>query len=215
MTINSAQIRAGRGLLNWTAKELASRVGIKPSSMSAIENGQSNGAVSTLEAIEQELTIGGVEFVSNGVSLRDVIMYRLDGIEGFQAMMDDVYKAAQTDSDICVFNGSPDLFTKWLGKDFYGAHKKRMQKLATKYTLRIMIDEGNHNLIANGIAEYRWTPDDLFGDKVFYIYGDTVSFISFLDDDVRIQIIVQQETAETMRSLFNIAWSYAAREITP
>lgn len=213
MSINAAQIRAGRGLLNWTAKELAEKIGITPSSMSAIENGQSRGTTQTIESIEKTLVMGGVEFTQNGVNLRDVIIYRLQGADGFRKMMDDVFGAAQQGGDICVFNGSPDLFLKWLGADFYAAHRTRMMALNTGYKLRAMIDEGNLNLIGKGIAHYRWTPDHLFGEKVFYIYGATVAFIGFTDDDVNIQVIVQKETADTMRGLFNIAWQYAAKEV--
>lgn len=213
MAITPAQIRAARALLNWTAGDLTKRSGVAQSTLSMIENGQSEGMKKTLSAIESALIKGGVEFTANGVGMRDVIIYRLEGVEGFQKMMDEVYAAAQDGSDICVFNGSPDLFIQWLGSDFYTAHKERMAALDTGYTVRAMIDEGNHNLIGKGIAEYRWTPTHLFGEKVFYIYGDTVSFIGFSDDKVSIQVIIQQETAETMRSLFNIAWQYAAQEI--
>lgn len=213
MAITPAQIRAGRALLNWTAGDLTKRSGVAQSTLSMIENGQSEGMKKTLSSIENALTAGGVEFTQNGVALRDVIIYRLDGAEGFQKMMDEVYAAAQGGSDICLFNGSPDLFIKWLGQDFYDMHRERMKAIKEPFSLRIITAKGDQNLIARSFAKYRWTDQALFGEKVFYVYSGTVCFLDFKDDVLRIQVIVQNEMAETMRGLFNIAWLYATEEI--
>lgn len=213
MTISPAQIRAARGLLNWTSKTLAEKVGVKPSSMSLIENSLSKGSTHTMELIEKVFCMAGIEFTPNGVTQRDVLMYRLDGTEGFRKMMEDVYHAAQDASDICIFGGSPDTFIKWLGDDFYAGHKKRMQEVVAPYKVRVIIGEGNYNLIGKGFADYRWSPSKLFGDKVLYVFGDSVAFIGFENATVEIQVINQKETAAIMRNLFNIVWDYAAKEI--
>ena len=67
------QIRAARGLLNWTAQELAEKVGVHRNIISNIEAGRYAGDAETLAAIRRMLEGAGVEFTNGrwpGVRLR-------------------------------------------------------------------------------------------------------------------------------------------------
>jgi transcriptional regulator with XRE-family HTH domain len=67
------QIRAARGLLNWTVQELAEKVGIHRNIISNIEAGRYAGDAETLAAIRRMLEGAGVEFTNGrwpGVRLR-------------------------------------------------------------------------------------------------------------------------------------------------
>jgi transcriptional regulator with XRE-family HTH domain len=67
------QIRAARGLLNWTAQELAEKVGVHRNIISNIEAGRYAGDAETLAAIRRVLEGAGVEFTNGrwpGVRLR-------------------------------------------------------------------------------------------------------------------------------------------------
>lgn len=67
------QIRAARGLLNWTVQELAEKVGVHRNVISNIEAGRYAGDAETLAAIRRVLEGAGVEFTNGrwpGVRLR-------------------------------------------------------------------------------------------------------------------------------------------------
>ena len=71
--MTSAQIRAARGLLNWTVRELGKKASVHWNTVSAIELGKSGGRPETLKTIQKALERGGVEFTNGkrpGVRLR-------------------------------------------------------------------------------------------------------------------------------------------------
>ena len=71
--VTSAQIRAARGLLDWTVRDLAERAGVPRNTLSNIETGAYAGAPETLAAIRRVLERAGVEFTNGdapGVRLR-------------------------------------------------------------------------------------------------------------------------------------------------
>jgi transcriptional regulator with XRE-family HTH domain len=62
--ITSAQIRAARGLLNWSRKDLAERSGISFASMMRLESfdGVPSSNIKTLDALKKAFEEAGVEF---------------------------------------------------------------------------------------------------------------------------------------------------------
>jgi transcriptional regulator with XRE-family HTH domain len=76
--IASAQIRAARALLRWSAQDLADAAGVSMATIQRMEaiDGVPMGRVQTLVAVTGALEKGGVEFISRngggpGVRLRD------------------------------------------------------------------------------------------------------------------------------------------------
>jgi transcriptional regulator with XRE-family HTH domain len=73
--MTSAQMRAARGLVNWTVRDLAERSGVHRNTITNIETGKSGGDPDTLAAIRKALEKAGVIFVDEngdgpGVRLR-------------------------------------------------------------------------------------------------------------------------------------------------
>jgi transcriptional regulator with XRE-family HTH domain len=71
--ISTAQIRAARGLLKWTQPTLAHRAGLSTVSLGMIENDAVRPGQTSLDAIEQRLEQGGVDFLAEdgvGVGVR-------------------------------------------------------------------------------------------------------------------------------------------------
>jgi DNA-binding XRE family transcriptional regulator len=71
----AAQIRAARGMLNWTQAELAARAGLHVRTIERAERGEGMPRITvrTLEAITRALEAGGIEFLQHqglGVRLR-------------------------------------------------------------------------------------------------------------------------------------------------
>jgi transcriptional regulator with XRE-family HTH domain len=65
--ITSAQIRAARGLLNWSRKDLAERSGISFASMMRLESfdGVPSSNIKTLDALKKAFEEAGVEFIGS------------------------------------------------------------------------------------------------------------------------------------------------------
>jgi DNA-binding XRE family transcriptional regulator len=68
--INTAQIRAARGLLKWTQASLAHRAAISTVTLNMIENETVRPRDGTLASIQAALEAGGVQFLhENGVGV--------------------------------------------------------------------------------------------------------------------------------------------------
>jgi transcriptional regulator with XRE-family HTH domain len=62
--VTSAQVRAARGLLNWTVRELADKANVHRNTVTNIETGRYAGDPETLSAIQRALERAGVEFTN-------------------------------------------------------------------------------------------------------------------------------------------------------
>ena len=63
--IYAAQIRAARGLLNWSQGELAERAGVSKQSVTRIENGMADPRFSTMTALNEAIRGAGVEMAED------------------------------------------------------------------------------------------------------------------------------------------------------
>src|ERR1700744_533857 len=97
--ITAAQLRAARGLLDWTRNELAEAAKVSPETVKNIEHGVFRPQEQTAEAIVRAFAEHGVEFVENeGVRLRKDAVIKYEGEEGFRRFIDDVYETAKDSS---------------------------------------------------------------------------------------------------------------------
>jgi transcriptional regulator with XRE-family HTH domain len=60
--VTSAQIRAARGLLNWTVRDLADRSGVHRNTVTRVET-EATGPGHSIAAIRAALEAAGVEFI--------------------------------------------------------------------------------------------------------------------------------------------------------
>lgn len=70
--VTSAQIRAARGLLNWTVRELAERSGVHRNTVTRIET-EATAPGHSISAVQAALEAAGVEFIpenGGGVGVR-------------------------------------------------------------------------------------------------------------------------------------------------
>jgi len=61
--VTGAQIRAARGLLNWTVRELAQRSGVHRNTVTRIETDDTQSGYS-IETIKRAIEEAGVEFIT-------------------------------------------------------------------------------------------------------------------------------------------------------
>jgi predicted transcriptional regulator len=63
--IYAAQIRAARGLLNWSQGELAERAGVSKQSVTRVEAGTMDPRFSTMTALNEAIRSAGVEMAED------------------------------------------------------------------------------------------------------------------------------------------------------
>lgn len=219
--ITPAQLRAARGLLDWTRVDLAKAAGISPETIKNIEHGVFRPQEGTRSLIALAFRAHDVEFIENeGVIRRRDTVQRLEGPEGFRRLMDDVYEAAQHqsavvngDKPICLSNINDTLFMKYLG-DYLIHHAHRMNALKN-VKIHILIDKAPSLTIPGETAEqcyreYRQLPDQATSNVPFYVYGDKLAIIVF-DEEPAPQIVIISSAliARAYREQFNILWKTA------
>ncbi len=215
--ITTAQIRGARGILNWSQGDLSERTDISATSIGSIENGLTQPRESTLSVIQKAFEDAGIEFLGlEGIRFKTNYIQNLSGADGFSDFLDDVFQSAilngtkENPTKIYLSNVVHENWIKWMGKDKWNNHTKRMTEHKDIMDVRIIVKEGDANFPANSYAQYKWFPAELFNDKSFYAYHDKLAFINFFEDDVHITIIQQPAFAEGYRTLFDIAWDKVA-----
>ncbi len=211
MLISPNQIRAARGLLDWTVSYLAQKVGVGATTISAIETGRSAGSLEVISAIIYAFQSSGVEFTEEGgVRPRHNKISTYRGHDGFRAFFDDVYTIAKnTDSpDICVTNVKEEEFEHWLGA-YEPMHMQRMTALKD-VKLRVLMKERDLHLTSSAYCDYRWVPESQFADASLYIYGAKVAFIEFSERDVLVTVVDSQSVTECLRKMFELSWTAAS-----
>jgi len=212
--ITAAQLRAARGLLDWTRADLAKAANISPETVKNIEHGTFRPQEQTAEQIIRAFAAHDVKFTDNeGVQLVRDAVTRFEGIEGFKRFMDDVYDAARDpsaaiggDKQICVSSVDDRLFVKYLG-DYMSLHARRMDELKN-VKVRALVQEDDYFVIPNcNYPEYRSIPKQTYGSVPFYVYGDRFAVL-ILDGEENIQIVVilSAVVAKAYRDQFELLW---------
>ena len=212
MQVTAKQIKMARMLLDWSQAELADKSGVSRHSIIGLESEKAMLNQSNFQKILQSLESSGVEFTEgNGVRERSsLITYA--GQEGFKRFMDDVYEVAkEVGGEIRLFNARPANWVKWLGKDWYNNHSKRMQEVRKEngFDFRVTAERGDYSFIGGKFVEYRWVPDRLFNQESVYVYGNRLALMDFNEEEVKIFVLYKQEFADSFRAMFNHIWETA------
>lgn len=212
MSITTAQIRGARGLLDWSQAELSRRTGISTTSIGNIESGNTQARESTLSVIRTAFERGGIEFIgTEGVRLQTEFMQTYTGAAGLSDFMDHLYETSkQFGGEIVLFNAHPENWIRILGEEWMTMHSQRMLDLGNKISMRITSRMGETKFISKQFAEYRWFPENLLSERCLYVYGDNIAFVNFVEGDVSVIVLRQQDFAQAFRVLFNIAWDKVA-----
>jgi transcriptional regulator with XRE-family HTH domain len=208
MNIHVNQIRAARGLLGWSQKELAKRSGVSDVSIINYEKGKRTPHQNTLNRIIQAFELGGVDFTDDGgVRPRQSRIVTYEGREGFIRFFDDIHEVAKSyeNPDICVTNVREFLYDRWLG-DFEPIHNKRMTSIMDGSKIRALLKEGDKHLTSQDYSEYRWLKAEHFADTSLYLYGEKSAFIDFQDENVKVTVVEDKSVTDSLRKMFDIVW---------
>ena len=222
MIITAPQLRAARGLLDWTRADLAKAANISPETVKNIEHGTFRPQEGTADAIIRAFATHDVHFTENeGVQLKRDAIIRFEGDEGFKKFMDDVYDeekkpsaAIDGDKPVCVSSFDDREFDKHLG-EYYMLHAKRVVALGN-VKVRVLVQEGPFHCFpeekagTGGFREYRYNPQQVKGTVPFYVYGDKLAVMMFeKGKEPQIIVICSAPVAKTYREMFDVLWKVA------
>lgn len=218
--ITAAQLRAARGLVDWTRNELAKAANISPETVKNIEHGIFRPQEETAERIVRTFKAQGVEFTDNeGVRLYKDSVVRYEGVEGFKRFIDDVYEEAKQpysakggDKPMYISNVDDRLFGKYLG-EYFAHHVQRMNALKN-ITMHILIQERPTTLLPEesrqSYREYRKLAMVSVGNVPFYVYGDKLGILTFEGENApQIVVLHSALAAKAYREQFDVMWAHA------
>ena len=212
--ITAAQLRAARGLLDWTRSELAKASGLSAETIKNIEHGVYMPQESTITAIVKTFGENNVEFLDNdGVKRNSETVVIYQGSNGFRHFMDDVYEEAKksaaansNNKPIYVSNVDDKLFVDNLG-DFAPIHVERMNKLKNIKILVLTGQKDFYRVDKSDYIEYRWSGQEGNVQVPFYVYGDKFAILIFKDgEEPKIVVISSSIVARTYREQFAMLW---------
>jgi DNA-binding XRE family transcriptional regulator len=217
--ITAAQLRAARGLIDWTRNELAKAANISPETVKNIEHGIFRPQEQTAEAIVRTFAAHGVEFTdSEGVKKTSQAITTFEGYEGFKSFMDDLHRTALTESSlngekpICVCNVDNNLFKKFLG-DYTDLHVERMAKIDGLNIRMLATKPEEYKTLSSKYMDCRYIPEEQ--SLPFYVYGDNFAIINFAVERnaPHITVIHSAVVARAYRGQFDVMWNSALTEL--
>lgn len=206
--ISVKQIRAARGLLNWTQQDLADKASLSREGIKNIENEISTPRKDTIGQIERAFADHGVEFLAgDGVRMHDATIFVLHGEEGIKKLWDDIYEtlAVYDLKEVLIANNTEPTRLSNNIVEYLEMHLKRLKEIKAKE--KILCCEGDQNFIAP-VTSYRWVPKENFCDSPTFIYGGKVAMLIW-GPPAKVTIINDPQYAESVRNLFKFSWERA------
>jgi DNA-binding XRE family transcriptional regulator len=217
--MTAAQLRAARGLLDWSRSDLSKVSKVSQETIKNIEHGIFRPQETTEEAIIRAFAAHGVEFTENeGVRKNQNKVFVYKGEKGFKDFLDDVYEAAVKQRDgtdgggkqICLSNVDDRFFIKHL-YEYSLLHAKRMGELGDKVKVRILVkDTAALKIPGKDYREYKVQTGIVDGNVPFYVYGDKLGILIFEENkEPQIVVVSSGLVAKAYREQFNVLWKNA------
>lgn len=211
MALDAAQIRAARGMLDWTRDQLAAACGVSVPALAKIEGGKSSPHAETLNKVQGALEQAGIVFGDNsGVKRKSEIVTIYEGRAGYQAYCEDMYlTASRFGGEFLIGGGLQEDFYNALDADYLQVHVQRMQQV-TNLTVRALKPLRDAELPGVDYVEYRIMPDDAFMAVPFYVYHNKLAIITWRPQ-MRVVVLEDKQIAEAYRRQFDMVWRIARR----
>jgi len=210
--LSASQLRAARGLLDWTRAKLAELSGVSEPTIHRIETGAVQPHEKSVAGIVRAFQMHGVEFLEN-----DGLRRRPDGVEifvgqeRFEEFTDFFYERLKAQGgDICLSVSDERLFAKYRKNN--ERHYQRMQALYNSggfESFRILANKSNF-ATKYPYNTYKWQPDASIAPTAFYTFGDCLALISFVHTTPPYVVVLQSAPlANSYQQAFDIAWAAA------
>ncbi|MCB9987220.1 MAG: helix-turn-helix transcriptional regulator [Rhodospirillales bacterium] len=206
--ISLQQLRAARGLLNWTQRQLARAAGLSLRTLNSIELGTTVPRLDTMRAIQSAFEAQNVVF-GPGQALR---------------LLDERLEIEKHEGETCVEILANDIIDQLRGRGgaYFGNYPD--EAALTRHSPRLwdkfyadchacgikdylLVRDGFTDFIAPP-SHYRWLPEAVLGKLSYSIYHDTVSFL-MMGPSPRLVIIRSATIADHFRVQLTANWDAA------
>jgi DNA-binding XRE family transcriptional regulator len=214
--LTAAQLRAARGLLDWTRSDLAKAANISPETIKNIEHGTFRPQENTADAILKAFAAHDVQFLENeGVKKAPTLLTSYEGQADFRRYIDDFYakiSALCTSNEpvtVCAAGVDDRLFMNALG-DYSKQHAERMAKFKN-LKFRSLVSEKEAALFP-GYIDYRLVTD-MPMTVLFGIYGQYFDLTIHGTGPAlpKVVVIKSDIVVNAYKSQFEAMWNTAKR----
>jgi hypothetical protein len=207
--ITGSQVRAARGLLDWSADTLAEKAKLNVDTIRNIEKGRVQGHGTSLDKIVQVFAKNRVEFTDNqGVRVRPTIVETYEGPERFDEFYDFLYEhMLEQCGEVCLSVVDEGLLAKYRTNP--EVQRQRMRELVNsgKVSYRVLVTVGD---FTGDYVEYRQQPARAAAPTAFYAFGECLALISFPGKAApHVVVIRSQPLTDSYRQAFYAAWEKA------
>lgn len=202
------QIKAARGLLEWSQADLGERAGLSKTAITNIESGRFRPTSKSLGAIRGACEMAGVEFIEGGVKFGSPMIQIIKGVEFGQRMRNFKFET-------CCNQGIKELLYSGLNPtlmspdEFHETelHMKRVSDEGIK-TRMIVSDKRKPIELPGPLEWYRALPDQYVIDtSPFFIMGPYIGMMLY---DIReVVIVLNENQANYQRKIFEYLWDHA------
>ncbi len=208
MMITAAQLRAARGLLDWTRADLAKAANISPETVKNIEHGTFRPQENTADAIVKAFGAHDVKFTENeGVQIKQELVRTFVGKEGYIDFLIDIYKTVKNGGQICQFNFSDSLFVKY-SRGRADNHTHDMSVIPN-LNARCLVPEGDYNFPAK-YCVYKWLKKEHLNAIPYYLYGNNVAMLTNEEEEQITWVVIGSTSlVQAFRKQFDMYWEEA------
>jgi DNA-binding XRE family transcriptional regulator len=206
--ITAAQLRAARGLLDWTRADLAKAANISPETVKNIEHGTFRPQENTADAIVKAFAVYDVVFTDDeGVKKKKELVRTFIGNAGYYEFLDDILNTMKGGGRTCQFNFSDSLFLTYGGERVDG-YVKQMQS-TPNIDARCLVPEGDMQFPVKHCV-YKWL-NKIHKDAVpYYLYGNKVAVLASVNSEELIWVsICSDSLAKAHLNHFDAYWAQA------
>jgi transcriptional regulator with XRE-family HTH domain len=210
--ITIEQIRAARGLLDWSQEKLATEAGLSLRALNNLERGVVLPRVDTLAAIKSAFERADVEFLEdNGVRLKTerLDILKFEGAACIEQLTNDILETFQSKNGEILLSGTNESKFSILDDDVYNEYHRRL--VHRGITGRILSRKGEETIV-DPPPWYRWIDPRVIGEVPYFVYGNNLALIIW-EPHLRLIIIRNSAIASTFRRQFEVNW--ASAEIPP
>ena len=203
--LTNAQVRAARGLLNWTQLQLADACDLTKATIANIENNKHHLTSKTASKILKAFSRARVEFIGNsGVKRKEDVIRVLEGKIAFQTLINEIYDLVSKNGGIIRVSGIDErLIPQILDPEIVA----RMEKVPN-LDFRVLINEEDYNPLARSYAVYRAVPSKFFIPIPIYIYSNKISYITY--NPIKVFTIENVNLYRSHFNQFDFMWTVAA-----
>jgi DNA-binding XRE family transcriptional regulator len=205
--ITPAQLRAARGLIDWTRKDLADAAGISPETIKNIEHGTFHPQESTTTSIIKAFANKDVEFTDNeGVRKKKEIIKIYTGDDGVREIIEHEYNLIKDGGVITRHMALRDNNASFFAADSLGNYEEKRRKIAN-LDARCLVLEGESTFPFNSYCKYRLLDKKYRGITPFYLYKNYISFIIHSSPSAPIIVSLQSDSLSSeLAQQFDVLW---------